>query len=97
MRSRVEREQNGPPQQGRQANRQCRSERRPQHHFSSAQLVVVAHAKSSYGRILDAVKLTASRFTRRDFLVEGRRMNERPVPSRGPEVGRWLMVAAGRG
>ena len=20
-------------------------------------------------------------------------MNERPVPSRGPEVGRWLMVA----
>jgi hypothetical protein len=21
-------------------------------------------------------------------------MNERPVPSRGPEVGRWLIVAA---
>jgi hypothetical protein len=53
----------------------------------------VAHAKSSYGRILDAVKLTASRFTRRDFLVEGRRMNERPLPSRGPEVGRWVAVA----
>jgi hypothetical protein len=53
----------------------------------------VAHAKSSYGRILDAVKLTASRVTRRDFLLEGRRMNERPVPSRGPEVGRWVTVA----
>jgi hypothetical protein len=53
----------------------------------------VAHVKSSYGRILDAVKLTLSRFTRRDFLVEGHRMNERPVPSRGPEVGRWVLVA----
>jgi hypothetical protein len=53
----------------------------------------VPHAKSSYGRILDAVKLTLSRFTRRDFLVDGHCMNERPVPSRSPEVGRWLMVA----
>jgi hypothetical protein len=53
----------------------------------------VAHAKSSYGRIPDAIKLTASRVTRRDFLLEGRRMNERPVPSRGPELGRWAAVA----
>jgi hypothetical protein len=53
----------------------------------------VAHAKSSYGRILDAVKLTLSHVTRRDFLVEGRRMNERPVPSRGPELRRWVLVA----
>ena len=48
---------------------------------------------SSYGRIPDAIKLTASRVTRRDFLVESHRMNERPVPSRGPEVGRWAAVA----
>jgi hypothetical protein len=53
----------------------------------------VAHAKSSYGRIPDAIKLTASPVTRRDFLLEGRRMNERPVPSRGPELGRWAAVA----
>ena len=43
------------------------AERRPQHNFPSAQIVVVAHAKSSYGRILDAVKLTLSRLTRMDF------------------------------
>jgi hypothetical protein len=55
----------------------------------------VAHAKSSYGRILDAVKLTASRLTRRESSVaKAAEMNERPAPaSRGPELGRWLMVA----
>jgi hypothetical protein len=51
--------------------------------------------ESSYGRNLDAVKLTASRFTRRESSdAKATSMDERPVVSRGPDRGRWLMVAA---
>jgi hypothetical protein len=56
----------------------------------------MAHAKSSYGRILDAVKLTASTLTRRESsLARAAEMDDRSAPlSRGPDRGRWLMVAA---